>query len=328
MARVHFPKLPPKEAENVDEWMDRRGRAFQQREVRRKAEKWMTVDVPELQGRPFGVAMLGDMHGDDKDCNLPLLRADLAAIANTGGMYGVHLGDATNNWVGRLMSIYAEQGSTEDEARRFCEWALHDSGVEWLCWLGGNHDKWREGLAILGLIAGPAWYIPFWEARLVLRAGRSTFRVHLKHDFKGHSDWNPTHGPLKAAFKESDADLLVCGHRHIWGTQSFEVGGNGRVAHVARARGYKWADSFALEKGFTGTEHGAGVVAIFDPSATDPASRIILIPNVQKGCAMLAAMRKAAEKRDAPQAPRKPKAKKPAAKAAKKAKPKRKTKRA
>jgi len=88
---------------------------------------------------------------------------------------------------------------------------------------------------------------------------------------------------------------------------------------VARARGYKWADSFALEKGFTGTEHGAGVVAIFDPSATDPASRIILIPNVQKGCEMLAAMRKAAEKRDAPKTPRKAKSRKA------KAKPKRKT---
>ncbi|MGI9159848.1 MAG: hypothetical protein ACR2K1_08865 [Saprospiraceae bacterium] len=300
MAKIRFPKLPEGHDEDVTAWMDRRGRSFNAREARRKAEKWMVLDVPELQGRPFGVAFLGDMHGDDKDCNLPLLRADLAAIAKTSGMYGAHIGDATNNWVGRLMAEYATQGSTEDEARRFCEWALHGSGVEWLCWLGGNHDKWREGLAILGLIAGPAWYIPFWEARLILRAGRSTFRVHMKHDFKGHSDWNPTHGPLKAAFKESEAELLVCGHRHIWGTQSFEVGGNGRVAHVARARGYKWHDSYALEKGFTPTEHGAGVVAIFDPRATDPASRVVLIPNVQRGCEMLRAMRREAEKQGAP----------------------------
>lgn len=293
------PAILPADHEPMAEWITRRERAFVRRDKRREAERWLAVDIPEHQGLPFAVAALGDIHGDDPDCNFPLLRRDLAAIAATPGCYGLHIGDASNNWVGRLMSKFAEQGATQSEARAFIEYLMHGCGVDWLCWLGGNHDKWNEGLAILGLLAGPAFYLPFWEARLELRCGRRSWKVHAAHDFRGHSDWNPTHGPLKAAYRGSVADLYVCGHRHEWGTQSFEIADQGRVVHVARARGYKWSDDYAIEKGFQSSRNGAGVVAIFDPRA-DAANSVLIVPDVKRGCELLALMRADAAKRGAP----------------------------
>jgi hypothetical protein len=289
----------PDTEEPIADWLNRRERTFGRRQARRKAELWMPITVPEHQGRPFGVAFFGDMHADNPDCNIPLLRADLKAVATTPGMYGVHIGDGTDNWVGRLMSEHQKSETTQAQARRFIKWILHKSGVDWLCWLGGNHDKWNEGLAILGLLAGDSFYLPFWEAKLEIRCGREKWRVHAAHDFRGHSDWNITHGPLKAAYKGTIADLYVCGHKHDWGTQAFEIAGHGRVVHAARTRGYKWADDYATEHGFQSSQHGAGIVAIFDPRETDAARRVMLVPDIQRGCEILEALRrpKAAPKR-------------------------------
>ena len=281
----------PETDEPIGEWLDRRSRAFDRRQARRKAEAWLPIAIPEHRGRPFGVAFFGDMHADNPDCNIPLLRADLSAVASTAGMFGVHVGDGTDNWVGRLMSKFAESETTQKQARRLIQHILHKAGVDWLAWIGGNHDKWNEGLAILGLLAGDSFYLPFWEAKLELRCGREKFRVHVAHDFRGHSDWNITHGPLKAAYKGSVADLYVCGHKHDWGIQQFEIAGHGRVVHAARARGYKWADDYATEHGFQSASHGAGIVAIFDPREKNPARRIMLVPDIQHGCAILAALR-------------------------------------
>lgn len=292
-------ELPDAE-EPVGEWMDRRCRSFTRRQTRRAAETWMPVAVKECAGRPFGIAFFGDMHADNPDCNMPLLRSDLDDVAHTPGMYGIHVGDGTDNWVGRLMSEFAKSGATQAQARRFVQWVLFRSGVDWLAWVGGNHDKWNEGLAILGLLGGNSFYIPFWEAKLEVRCGREKFRVHVAHDFRGHSDWNITHGPLKAAYKGTIADLYVCGHKHDWGTQQFEIAGHGRVVHVARARGYKWADDYATEHGFQSSQHGAGIVTIFDPAETDPARRIMLVPDIQRGCKVLTALRSAATKSRGP----------------------------
>lgn len=283
-------KLPDAE-EPLSEWLERRERSFTRRQRRRDVETWLPIHIPEHQGKPFGVGFLGDIHGDSPDCNTPLLRKDLKALASTAGAYGVHIGDATDNWVGRLVAKFADNDATQAQARKFVEYLLHGCGVNWLYWLGGNHDKWNEGLAILGLLAGHNFYLPFWEAKVELRCGRQSWRVHSAHDFRGHSDWNITHGPLKAAYKGAAADVYVCGHRHDWGVQSFEIAGQGRVVHTARARGYKWADEYATEKGFQSSQNGAGIMAIFDPRSTDPASRAMLVPGIQRGCEILSLMR-------------------------------------
>ena len=57
-------------------------------------------------------------------------------------MVAINIGDLTNNWIGRLMSKYADQETTRQQAIKLIEWYLGSSGVYWAGVVGGNHDFW------------------------------------------------------------------------------------------------------------------------------------------------------------------------------------------
>lgn len=289
MARVTVPKLPDRD-EPLRDLLARRKTTSQRLKRHAKAEKWMPIAVNET--RPFGVVWFGDPHLDDDGCDWDSLLEHVNVCKRTKGLYAVNIGDSTNNWVGRLVSLYAKQDTKKSDARRLAKWFMKDSGVNWLLWLLGNHDVWNEGDAILSLISDGAVHLPSWSAKIEIRGAGQKWRVHAAHDFRGHSDWNKTHGGLKAAYKASDAELYVCGHRHDWGTQSFEVSGMGRVAHVARARGYKFHDDYARTNGFEESESGQSILTIFNPNARTPAGRILTFADVHAGAEVLKALRK------------------------------------
>lgn len=290
MARVKIRSLPD-DSEPLSDIFRRKEKAFKRKQKRADAERWLPVHLPEHQGRAVGLMFFGDMHIDDDGCNVPLLRRDLRLCAKTSGMYGLHLGDMTNNWVGFLSRLHGEQSVTQKDARRLAQYVMCESGVDWVANIVGNHDAWNEGAAILGLI-GASLYVAEWEAKLVVHVGRAKLRIHVAHDFPGNSMWNITHGPARAARMASNAELLVCGHKHDWGIQSYELAGQGRVVHAARARGYKWFDHYATTHGFQQSEHGACITAIFNPRAKTAAGRVMLFSDPEIGAAVLKALRK------------------------------------
>ena len=259
---------------------------------------WRPIDIPEAG--PFGVLWFGDPHVDDEACNWPQLVADVELCRTTPGLYGASVGDASNNWVGRLARLYAEQNAGKREARRRVRWLLRDAGVPWLMWLLGNHDEWNEGDTILDLMSDGRVPLFAWEARLELRAAGQRWRVHCAHDFPGHSMWNITHGPARAARMGSLAELFVCGHRHDWGVQSFEIAGHDRVVHAVRARGYKWDDHHALVNGFQQSSNGASMLTVFNPAAQTATGRVLTFADPVAGAAVLRALRAAPQPRRAP----------------------------
>lgn len=257
-----------------------------------KRRGWRPIKLPE--DGPFAVMMFGDIHGDDPACNWPQLVSDIA-LCREPGVYGVHLGDATNNWVGRLMRLFAKQNVSQEEARRRVRWLLHDAGVHWLWWLVGNHDAWNEGGAILELLAETAprpVIMSDWEGRFEIQAAGQSWKVHAAHNFPGNSEWNILHGPTKAARRTSLADLYVCGHLHNWGTGSFEIPGHNRVVRMLRARGYKWDDDHATVNGFEQTINGASVMCVFNPDAATAAGRILTFEDPGAGLDVLKALRR------------------------------------
>jgi hypothetical protein len=289
----------PDDAEPIDELIGRKARQFSRRQKRRDAENWLPIQIPEHQGLPFGVAWVGDMHIDNPGCDIARLSRDLSTIAETPGLYGAFLGDGTDNWVGRLMRLYAEHDTSKRDGLRLLRWALCETGVPWLFGLLGNHDKWNDGAILLDLLTQHSQQpilMMNWEAKVEIRAGRQSWKVHAAHNFKGYSQWNGTHGLLKRAVMGSPAELLVAGHLHFAGLQSFEIPEQQRVVHVARAAGYKKDDDHALQGGFPEHEHGASVMAIFDPQAKTPAQRIQLFYDLDQGAEMLAALRAYREK--------------------------------
>ncbi len=285
-----MPKLPDAD-EPVAALIARHVSRFDREHRRRKAEKWLPITLDE--GGPFGVIVFGDPHMDANGCNWPLLLRHIE-LAKRPGTYGICVGDKTNNWVGRLVREYADQHTTASDARRLAKWYLHGAGVSWIAHVLGNHDVWNDGAAIYGLLNDDAYYFPHWEARIELWAAGDAWRIHVAHDFRGQSIYNKTHGPSRAAmFSGGAAELYVCGDKHTFGAQSFEIEETGRLVHSARARGYKFHDDYAVQCGYAQGEAGASIFVLFNPHAQTAAGRMQVFADVELGAEILAAMRRA-----------------------------------
>lgn len=118
--------------------IERRCEAFTRQKKRRDAARWLPITVNETQ--PFGLLVFGDEHADDNNCDWPELKRDLALCRDTDGLYACAVGDATNNWVGRLIREYENQSVTRKESRQLLKWLLSAEAAPWLFRLIGNHD--------------------------------------------------------------------------------------------------------------------------------------------------------------------------------------------
>jgi hypothetical protein len=241
---------------------------FAKKQASFDAHTWFPV---KIKGNlPIGLLCVGDPHLDDDGCNWPVLRRHVEIAKNTPGIVAVNIGDTTNNWVGRLMRLFANQEASGKTAQEFAEWFMLDSGVNWLLVILGNHDAWNDGAALLAQMAkryGAHKLICHdWEARfsLVFPNGWAP-RVYASHDFKGSSIWNIMHGLIREGQIGEEADLYVAGHRHNAGEMGFENVGRGRYQHFIRVRGYKFFDDHARRLGFKEQSMGCSALVIFDP---------------------------------------------------------------
>jgi hypothetical protein len=286
---VVFPRIKSSE-QSATQIVARLARESAAKMRQREAEKWAAVRIDD--SRPIGVVWFGDPHLG-ASTNWQRLRADVRTCATTPGMYGANLGDSSNNWVGRLARIYGDEDISRKTERKLVQWFLADAGVKWLVWLMGNHDEWEHGADIIRLMRG-AQCVPMhdWEARLKLKfRGGSEIKIHAAHDFPGSSIYNPTHSNARAVrFLGSDADLYVCGHRHTFGLQQFEVPETGRCPVLVRAAGYKTGDPHARRLGFPEATNGASVLTIFDPCAK-VGGRVLAFSDIQQGARVLKALR-------------------------------------
>jgi hypothetical protein len=266
-APVEFPEFPTDDIP-IDEIIDSMCRRYEKRKAAVDAHTWFPIKFKE--DCPIGIVWFGDPHVDDNGCNWPLLRSHVE-LCQTKNVYGVNIGDSTNNWVGRLMKLYAEQDTSISTARRLAEWLMLDSGIQWLVWLLGNHDCWNDGaevLAQMGQRYGTRRLVCHdWEARFTLQFPGWEPRIYAAHDFKGHSMWNPLHGPMKEGQMGEDSDIYVCGHRHNFAMFSWENARRGSNQTFIRVRGYKELDSYARRNGFPEQEIGAAVMTVFDPQS-------------------------------------------------------------
>lgn len=258
------PVIPPAH-EPIEDMIERRIAAYQRKAEAAKAREWMQFRVDEVA--PFCLAFVGDPHADDDGCDLPTLDRHLKLIEATPGMWGVGLGDWTNNWIGRLGRLYAEQGTTASDAWRFAEWML--KRPIWMLLLRGNHDMWsgagdplrwiaRDGLAPLS----------DWQAQFRVACGDAEWRIHAAHDFPGNSMWNRLHAPLRRAkMTGHSADLFIAAHRHTFALAEEQDEHSGRVSWLARAKSYKAMDSYASVLGYgQAQDRGQSIAAVCDPA--------------------------------------------------------------
>lgn len=259
-------------------------------EIDRK-QRWFKATAPGR--KPFGILWFGDPHIGDH-CNIERLERDVQLCVKTPGMYAANIGDVNDNWTGKLIRLALGERTTRNDERGLARWFLKDAGLSWLLWLDGNHDKWNDHAAFVrGMDVEHCVPMFNWGTRIRIRLpDRSEVRINARHDFRGSSELNPTHGPAKAARMLGDrCHVYVCGHRHTWGVQQFEVPDAGMFPLSIRARGYKFMDEYARELGYPEDKQGCSILTIIDPTAEEGPGRVLAFADPVQGARVLTALR-------------------------------------
>jgi len=275
-------RLPPKLDDDipVDDIVDQLHQRFKKRKKYREAKKWSPIHMNTDE--PIGLLWLGDPHIDDNHCDWDALRAHLDIINNYDGVYGCSLGDQQNNWVGRLGRLYGEQDTSHKTAWKLVEWLIQEMNPMIL--IGGNHDMWSGAGDPLKWIAEEHTVFENWEARIALKfPNKRECKIFVAHDMAGHSQWNPLHAQTKTAKFRSHAHLYISGHKHNWALGQIELVEEERTAWLARARGYKYHDTYAFVKGFEQQKFGQAIMQVIDPTNPSEVSWVQCFADPQEG---------------------------------------------
>lgn len=259
---------------------------YSQRETHAFSKKWMPFR-PQVDG-PIGVAFVGDPHLDNNGCNWPLLTSDVKIIAEAEGMYGVNIGDTTDNWVGRLIKEYANSDTSRNTATKLIKWFMKDCGINWWLWLHGNHDLWNYGDEILEALNNKVIIMEDWQCQFkIVFKNKVEGRVWAAHTFPGNSMWNSLHAMQKAAHMKDWAHLYIGGHTHNWALHKEESASKEFIYWLARARGYKFLDDYADRLGHQSQQSGATIISVWDPYASREANFLQCYDDVEEGASIL-----------------------------------------
>jgi hypothetical protein len=277
---------------DIDELLTHRKRQFTLKHDAHAARKLIPVKI-NVDG-PIGIAHFGDPHVDDDGCDIIQLERDLKTVKNSPGMFAANLGDLHNNWIGRLAHLYAEQSTSAKQAWKLVEWMV--KYVDWLYLVGGNHDCWSgTGDPVKWIMRTQSGVYEAWGVRVALNfPNGKEVRINARHDFAGHSMWNPNHGPVKAVKMGWRDHVLTCGHKHI----SYVAGpekdpATGLLSWALRCAGYKVIDQYATEKGLPDQNSFPTAVTIIDPQFSDDDPRLItIITDLQEAADYLAHKRR------------------------------------
>jgi hypothetical protein len=279
------PELP------IEDLLDLREKAFLRKDKAEIARKLIEVRI-KLDG-PIGICHFGDPHVDDDGCDIPSLRKHIRIVNETPGMFAANVGDLQNNWVGRIAHLWAQQSTSATQAWRLTEWLVN--ACPWLYLIGGNHDAWSgNGDPLNWITRTQQGVFEYDGVRLALKfPNGKIIRINARHDFTGHSMWNPTHGPLKAAMMGWRDHMLTCGHTHVSGYQLAKDPSSGLISHILRVAGFKKHDRYAKQKGFPDAAFTPASTTIIDPSKADNDPGLItVIHDVEMAAKFLTHLRK------------------------------------
>ena len=267
----------------VTDLIAHRKKQFDQLRIGKEARRLIPVKV-NLHG-PIGILTFGDPHLDDDGTDLGLVEEHVRLIGATEGLFGANIGDTTNNWMGRLARLYAEQSTSTKQAWQIAEWFIR--AVDWLYFLSGNHDAWSGPGDPIKWILNSG--VPNESGvRLNLQfPNKKEVRINARHTFPGHSMWNTTHGPSKAAQMGWRDHILIAGHTHVSGYQILKDPMTGMLSHAIRVGSYKTYDRYAEQLGLPDQCISPAVVTVIDPAARTETGLITVFHDVEEGAAFL-----------------------------------------
>lgn len=250
--RVHKEEfsvaMPPEDDIDVEEIVAAKKKHFSKIAAAREAQKLIRVTV-KIEG-PVGILHFGDPHLDDDGCDIAAIERHSDLTRKVEGLWGANVGDTTNNWVGRLARLYSQQNSSRLRAIKLAEWFIKRTKMLYM--IGGNHDAWSGDDDPITWISKEAktLYQPSQVRLQLLFPEGDPITINARHDFRGHSQFNPAHGPMKALIHGIRDDLAVAGHRHESAYSVLKDPESGRISHALKVASYKIYDRYALDSGF------------------------------------------------------------------------------
>jgi hypothetical protein len=253
----------PDADEPIEDLIARKMKTHQRLQKVEQYQDLINIDIKH--GGPVVVVAIGDPHVDDDLCDIGQLMRDMELIGRTKGMHALHLGDITNNWVGRLGKLYAHQSTKASDGIRLAKHMFKLASP--LAVVGGNHDLWNEGMNWLNFVAKQAGCQIVQEhgVRLALNfPDGNMLRIHARHDFPGHSQYNPTHSHQRQhAFGKRD-HITIAGHKHI-DAMAATPSPEGFVHWQFRVSGYKGFDDYAKQIGVQKAKIAPSVALLLRP---------------------------------------------------------------
>jgi transposase-like protein len=267
-AELDIPS-PPSADEPIEELLARRKLQYARSTASEEFHKLIPIKVKTAG--PVAICAVGDPHVDDDKCDLGAIENDMTIIGQTEGMYALHVGDITNNWVGRLGRLYAHQTTKASDGIRIAEWMF--GLAQPLAVVGGNHDLWNEGMSWLNFCVKQAGTKLLQEhgVRVELKfPGGKSLRIHTRHDFPGHSQFNSLHGLRKEHLFGLRDHVNIAGHKHI---DAYAVipSPDGYMQHMLRVSGYKGHDDYAKALNLQPMKMAPTCALIIDPNSKNEA---------------------------------------------------------
>lgn len=257
--------IPESKGISVEEIIDHKKKIFSKQRDRNSKLKLVNANAPD--NLPIGIMVFGDPHVDNDGCNIEQLKRDMD-ITNCEGVYGLCIGDVTDNWKGRLERLYAYNSTTKSDALRLAEWYVKNT--RWLFRIRGNHDAWSGEEDMLIRFARDMNHLYEDHVRMAINfPNGNEVRINARHNFKGNSVWNPVHGASKHFQKRNRDHILVQGHTHSSGYTILKEEQSGLLGHIFLVSGYKEIDRYAVEGDFEDKTFANGVFIVIDPSKNE-----------------------------------------------------------
>jgi len=236
---------------DVDDIRARRFREFRRKSAKASADRQINIRLDSVGS--FGLTVFGDTHWDDPGSDLELFEEHMNCVLSTEAMYGGHIGDCLNNWVGRLERLHAEASVTPTEGWKLAEHYLKALSPKLLFLSGGNHDAWSGARDPLRYICrGTEIVYRSHRTRVRLLQGTAEcLTVNARHKFRGRSIYNAAHGALRELLFGSRDDIAICGHYHVSGLSLTKCPETGRTLRGCLVASYKKVDDFAEQHGFS-----------------------------------------------------------------------------
>jgi hypothetical protein len=216
------------------------------------------------------LAHMADQHLGAGGTDYKRIDYEAEIVANTPGMYVIHAGDLTDNFiVPKLLSLRTRtRFSIPDElvlAKRF----LRQVAPKLVAYVDGNHNHWTEELSgidyfkeVLAAVKPHTLYDPH-ECKFTVKVGGYTWNYRVRHKWRGSSMYNKTHGIERARMLDGWFDVGVGAHDHSSGLiRPFTI--EGKTCYAVLCGTYKFDDELPRKMGLPNANCSTTVSLMLD----------------------------------------------------------------